>query len=679
MYMNLNTENNLLIIYLKLINQQMKSRLQTTSIGLAFAAAVLLGASGCNDDWGQKDPEAGNQTYPTLQTVTTITFEDEEGGYSLPAGFAAKTFADDAIAEVVEDEIADSPVLSLNNAVASIPNPLNDVTCQAGVSFSFWMYQALEKDEDGNTVGSQDVRTPLIAFVNTKPSDAVEVDDTTESSESSSSSRSDSIESDAYEIYGTLSFTANGMIKYDADNGLFTDNDPDEFLTGYITPDEWHFVAVNIYDEGYAIYVDGMRKVDKYIPSFNCHKMVEFANNAQYVYINGTPDSESAPALLVDDITFARNNFTSKEVAQPKKGNIESSTGGADDGFNDPLYDGFFGPEDNVVSWWSIWSPSVNLSGNGLIHYEFTNYTIGDNNWENWVLILTSSGLTPNDDDYDGSDELIVLRADAYGWGTYYDASTRDSNYDWDTFTSEMDGAKVSIDIYHQGDVVTINSTTIGKSGAEYYWNVEFKGYSGDLLGAFFTVENAHLVFDVDETFVGRYYKSGTYTLGNEDFSNTFWSCWTPQERFDTKFRNFGFEFINHSAGEGTWQYWNLVVTNGYQSGEDDANYAEYLYLRDDAYGWADRYSSGTMTSSFNWDTFLADMQGAKSRIMFRSDGDDFLMVARQWKADGTELPIYKFEVDGIALPLSLIFTCEGSWLDFLRIGYYPWCELTTK
>lgn len=669
----------------------MKTRLQTTSIGLALAATMLLGTSGCNDDWGQQDPAAGNQVYPTLQTVATIAFENEDGDHELPAGFTSKALAADAIAEVLDDEIALSPVLSLNNAVASFDNPLKASKCQTGVSVSFWMRQPIERDEDGNALTTQDLSTPIIAFVNPKPAEAAPdtpaaPDDETGAADESKASRDDdptdepsTDEPEAtetpYEIYGTLAFNANGGISYDADNGLFSDNDPSQFLTGYITPDEWHFVALNIYDEGYAIYVDGMRKVDKYIPNFDCHKMVEFANNAKLVCINGTPDSENVPELLLDDVTFARNNFTAKEVAMPKKGNIGGGGSDGEDGEN--IY--VFGPDDNVAGFWSQWTPSVNLQGDGSIHYEFINYTAGNNNWENWILVLTSAGLSPNDNGYDGASELIVLRADAYGWAAYYEAATKESNYNWDTFTSEMNGAEVTVDIYRKGDVVEVKSKTIGASGQEYYWNVSFSGYTGETLGSFFTIENAHLEFRADETFVGRTYESGTYTLGNKDFSNAFWSCWTPQERFTAPFTNFGFEFVNHSIGAGNYQFWNLVVTNGYQSGAGDADYSEYLYIRDDAWGWASCWEGATITHEFDWDTFIADMQGATSRVMFNCDGNNLLMVARQWREDGTEMPIYKFENDGFGLPLSLIFTCEGSWLDFVRIGYYPWCDLTTK
>lgn len=618
----------------------------------AAIVALLLAGSSCLDDWGQADPPAGNQVYPKLQKAGELNFD--EVSTLDPGEFTVVASATGTAPEIVQDEVVKSPVLQLNQGTVSYTNPLTSLVCQKAASFTLWMHQPMEKDAEGNVLGQQDINSPIITFVNEPGAE--------------SKSRADA---EPYTNYGSLSFNANGDITYSTTNETFTINTPSAKDSVIVAGGDWHFLAVTIHDEGYSIVVDGVSRANETVYDFDMMSMVEFMNNASTVQLGST---EATQQLLVDDINIYRNALTEKETKQPKKGNVG---GGEEEESEVDLY--IFGPDDCTQSWWSIWSPSVNLTDDGMIHYEFTNYTKGSSNWENWVLVLTSSGLTPNDNGYDGSQELIVLRADAYGWGTYYDAATKDSNYNWDTFTSDMDGANVVIDIYHKGDVVTINSTTTTTSGQEYYWNVEFSGYSEKLLGAFFTVENAQLQFLADETFVGRYYNSGEYTLGNKDFSNGFWSCWTPQERFDTSFTNFGFEFYNYSAGSGNWQFWNLVVTNGYQSGAGDAEYAEYLYLRDDAWGWADRWDADKVTQSFDWDTFISDMQGAKSRVMFSGNGNELLIVARQWKADGTEMPIYKFQNDGFPLPLSLIFTCEGCWLDFVRIGYYPWCDLTKK
>ncbi|MCC8120245.1 MAG: hypothetical protein LIP09_16095 [Bacteroidales bacterium] len=644
----------------------MKTELRTSGIGLALGAAMLIGATGCNDDWGQKDPEAGNQVYPTLQTVATYAFEDEEGEPSLQ-GWTLYNLGADPASDALVDEIVASPVLSLDNAYASIENPLNSVTCQAAACVTFWMKQPIAYDEEGNALTSQDINTPLIAFVNPY------IDGSVYSRDEDGEVVDIPVSDDA--VYGSLAFTANGMIHYDATDGEFTDNDPDEYKTGYFTPDEWHYVALVIRSDGYGIYVDGMRKVDKVVPKFDCMKMVEFMNNASKVYLNY--NTSEAPALLIDDLTFYRNEITSKQIASPKKGNAGGgSTGGEEE--EDTTNWVMVGLEDNTTGWWSAWSESVNLTGDGTIHFDFINYTNQAANWDNWLLVLTPTGYSPNDGDKYG-EELLVLRSDAYGWGTYYNGDNITHDYNWDTFTSDMQGAHVVIDVTRSGSTVTMKAVTTTADGQTFNYGYTFEYDGGNLIGAFLTVEGGHLMVYGDEVFVGQTYSSKQYVLGNEDFSNTFWSCWTPMVKMETPFKNYGFQFVNHSACGGNWQFWNFVCTNGMQSGLGEDGYYEYYYLRCDAYGWGDLYGSSEMTANFDWDTFISDMNGATSRIYFTYENGTLTLVARQNRADGTEIPEYRFVTPGVSLPVGLIFTCEGSWLDFQKVGYFPWADLTPK
>lgn len=73
------------------------------------------------------------------------------------------------------------------------------------------------------------------------------------------------------------------------------------------------------------------------------------------------------------------------------------------------------GSEDCSAGWWSVFSDNYVIEGNneypfGII---FTNYTSGQENWHNWVLIATN-GVPLGGGGYA---EYFALRADAYGWG----------------------------------------------------------------------------------------------------------------------------------------------------------------------------------------------------------------------------------------------------------------------
>ncbi|MDE6336622.1 MAG: hypothetical protein K2L34_08630, partial [Muribaculaceae bacterium] len=150
------------------------------------------------------------------------------------------------------------------------------------------------------------------------------------------------------------------------------------------------------------------------------------------------------------------------------------------------------GIEDNSTPFWSTWGEYVDLIGDGTLHYEFYNYTKGDNNWDNWAIVLTN-GLKRG---VDGYHEYMYLRADAYGWGAEYEASGKliDHNFDWDTFKTVMNGAFVTVDITRTGADVTVNAKIKAEDGTEHFQNVSLTGIEGDVLGTFLTCEGSHLL-----------------------------------------------------------------------------------------------------------------------------------------------------------------------------------------
>lgn len=157
------------------------------------------------------------------------------------------------------------------------------------------------------------------------------------------------------------------------------------------------------------------------------------------------------------------------------------------------------GQEDNSTSWWSAFSEYYIIEPDQRLHLEFTNYTNGAANWNNWLAVVTSDaerGAT-------GYQEYIVLRSDAYGWqgslntasGTWFDALTH--NYDWNTFTTDMDGADVALDITREGGKLTLRADVTTAAGKELYEEfVMTAGNADKTFRAFLTVEGGHLVID---------------------------------------------------------------------------------------------------------------------------------------------------------------------------------------
>lgn len=72
-------------------------------------------------------------------------------------------------------------------------------------------------------------------------------------------------------------------------------------------------------------------------------------------------------------------------------------------------------------------------------------------------------------------------------------------------------------------------------------------------------------------------------------------------------------------------------------------------------------------------------MMEATSHIYFSWKDNTLTMVDHEVTASGKALPEYRFVTPDITLPIGLIFTCEHSWLEIRKIGYFPWIDLRPK
>ena len=105
-----------------------------------------------------------------------------------------------------------------------------------------------------------------------------------------------------------------------------------------------------------------------------------------------------------------------------------------------------------TTPWWTAFSDYYTIGMNQMAKIHFKNYSCKMGNWNNWLLFVT----TDADRGADDYSEYLVLRSDHYGWGDKYDAANLTSNYDWDTFKDEMDGADVTMTVKREGGKVTI-------------------------------------------------------------------------------------------------------------------------------------------------------------------------------------------------------------------------------
>lgn len=164
-----------------------------------------------------------------------------------------------------------------------------------------------------------------------------------------------------------------------------------------------------------------------------------------------------------------------------------------------------YGPEDNTAPFWKYFTPYLtSASGECTFTYSFRNYTDGAANWNNWLLVLTNGKQREES----GYAEYFVLRADAYGWGTYATDELRaagmTNDYDWTTFTSDMNGAQVDLTLTISSGTAVMTAVTMTATGKKYNYSYTVSGLPAGTKGCFLTMEKAHLVLDNEQCGVGE-------------------------------------------------------------------------------------------------------------------------------------------------------------------------------
>ncbi len=624
---------------------------------LTFACAIMVALSftACGDDWGRQDDPAGGQIYPSKQTVATYDFE-----YSEDKPEYSDMISHDEGCEVVKDESLASNVLHLNGkGGAKIANPFNSVKLQNGAAITFAVKIDADVAEDG-TVADVDVARPLISF--------------------------GSEEKNGARFY----FTANGQMVYSKPGQLeslnLNENDPASVKTGILTPNEWHFVALQVSNDGYQFYVDGKKSLSGYqtstsATSFQYKTLVEAINTLPYLYIGGekeqtTEEDQTADetnVVSIDNVTLIRNMMEDKDWNKTVSGNggdvskkvyVNVGTEDCSDGFFVVKSDAFVIPEGKTF------------------HTTFINHTSKANNWNNWVLAVT------NDVQFggDGYVEYEVLRADNYGWGTLHNADNLTCNYNWDTFKDDMDGATIDLTVERNGSDVNITAKTTTAAGVEYTMSNKLENVPEGNIRCFLTGEQSWIQIDPNETFVGNVYKSGSYLVGAADYTSGFFSEKSEMYKLDSNIPEtnpFVIQFVNRTAGNGAnWNNWVLCCCTTPFGSE---GYFENYVLRADAYGW---FGAGgntnensanldfTMTQSFNFDNFVKDMSGATCYLGFTRSGNSLTMKAKETTSAGEVLPAYEFVFNSLKSGDAYIFlTQEAACLDILRVGYFPYFD----
>lgn len=251
------------------------------------------------------------------------------------------------------------------------------------------------------------------------------------------------------------------------------------------------------------------------------------------------------------------------------------------------------GLEDNSSGWWSAHTDNIKVEPKETKVVNFTNYTTGENNWNNFVIVLNKENLA----------EYAVVRADNYGWGDGYAAATNSGGQaDWDAWRAAMNGAKVTAYITNNGDgTANIKAVMHGTDGVDYVQ--EYNGINTidpDDFYFRFTIDGCHLVFDNE--------------LGLPDCTSGWWSTHSPLVQVSAH-QVCTVNFTNYTSGAGNWNNFVIVLNR--------ADLSEYAVVRADNYGWGDGYAAATNSGGqADWAAWLSAMNGAKCTAQIINNGD---------------------------------------------------------
>ena len=147
------------------------------------------------------------------------------------------------------------------------------------------------------------------------------------------------------------------------------------------------------------------------------------------------------------------------------------------------------GAEDCSTAWWTEFTENMKIPAGETFEFNFTNYSSGAGNWNNYVLILRKADLA----------EYAVVRADNYGWGNGYAACTPiGTQGDWATWLATMNGAKVKMFVTNcnngTADVQAIVTGNDGSVTTQSYLGINTIDPSD--LNVAFTVDSSHLKFN---------------------------------------------------------------------------------------------------------------------------------------------------------------------------------------
>ena len=353
------------------------------------------------------------------------------------------------------------------------------------------------------------------------------------------------------------------------------------------------------------------------------------------------PFNELSFQVIPDLVNLGKKTLVAAYAKTFKGEAADPVIGSAEFEVVDKLYTSI-GATDNSTPFWGAHSENIKVAPGETFMTRFTNYTSGQNNWNNFCVVLCKAD----------NSEYAVVRADNYGWGVGYDGNPNlvlsGGQNDWAAWLAAMDGAKVTTAVTNNGDgTADVQAVMEGNDGAVYLQ--EYKGIAIDNPDDFyfrFTVDGSHIEFDD--------------VIGAEDNSTAFWGAHSidmevPVGRtVTTRIRNF-------TNLQNNWNNFCVVLTS---NGKD-----EYAVVRADNYGWGASYEGNPNLvlsgGQSDWGAWLQAMDDALVTVSVTNNGGSADVKMIMLGNDGVTYNQHYLGISPIKDELYFRFTVDGSHLIF--------------
>ena len=117
------------------------------------------------------------------------------------------------------------------------------------------------------------------------------------------------------------------------------------------------------------------------------------------------------------------------------------------------------GNSDFSTGWWTAFTEPEQIKNGTTLTKTFQVRSDNGANWHGPVLIIRNAALG----------EIAILREDNYGWGNGYSAATLESDWNFDTFASNIDGSVFNVSITNNGATIDVKMEIVDAAGDAHH------------------------------------------------------------------------------------------------------------------------------------------------------------------------------------------------------------------